>query len=182
MNKLTINDLPPEVVNRMRDMISSDEKIINMRNKKLDLLRCRDYIGAQKISSMINAIESRVINQYLADYEGQSERMNNLMGDMSEADREEINILTNSIIFLCDTIETWSMDFNAILQKYHPDYKIEMYNKIIQLGKEAKEQVEFMSKNTDMVYQVAFADSGDEITIHILNKVKSFIKKLRRKE
>lgn len=36
------------------------------------------------------------------------------MREMSEEDREEINVLTNSIIMLCDMVETFTMDCNEI--------------------------------------------------------------------
>lgn len=62
----------------------------------------------------MDGIETRVINQYLSEYEGMSESMDNFMREMSEEDREEINVLTNSIIMLCDMVETFTMDCNEI--------------------------------------------------------------------
>jgi len=38
-----------------------------------------------------------------------------------------------------------------------------------------------MSDNTDMVYQISFADEADDVSELLFNKVKSFIRKLRRK-
>ena len=101
---------------------------------------------------------------------------------MSEEDREEINVLTNSIIMLCDLVETFTMDCNEILKKYHPDYRIEMFDKVSECGKAAKAQVDFMSKSTDMVYQCAFAEDADKITEMVRNKVKAFIRKLKRRK
>ena len=100
---------------------------------------------------------------------------------MSEEDREKMNIYTNAIIFLCDIIETLSIESDEILKKYHPDYNLEMFNKISQVGKEAKSHVKFMSDNTDMIYQISFADEADDISELLFNKVKSFIRKLRKK-
>lgn len=74
------------------------------------------------------------------------------MSDMSPEDREYINTCTNAIILICDMIETFTMDFNQVLKKYHPDYRLEMYDKIMQVGKEAKAHVKFMSECTDNVY------------------------------
>ena len=45
-----------------------------------------------------------------------------------------------------------------------------------------KAQVDFMSKSTDMVYQCAFAEDADKITEMVRNKVKAFIRKLKRRE
>lgn len=92
-----------------------------------------------------------------------------------------MNIYTNTIIFLCDMIEILSSDSDQILKKYHPDYNIEMFNKIIQVGKEAKNHIKFMSENTDMIYQVSFANGADDISELLMNKVKAFIRKFRSK-
>ena len=68
------------------------------------------------------------------------------------------------------------------LKKYHPDYRIEMFDKVSECGKAAKAQVDFMSKSTDMVYQCAFAEDADKITEMVRNKVKAFIRKLKRRK
>jgi hypothetical protein len=181
MNKLTVNDLPPEVVAEMKRMISEDPQMAPLISKKNTLIRNRQYVKAMEISRLIKSIEDKVVKEYLEKYEGQTEQMGKLMEEMNDEDRENINVYTNSIIFFCDMIETLAMETDSILKKYHPDYRIEMYDKIIELGKEAHGQVKFMSDNTDSVYQVSFADSADNITTLVLNKVKSFIRKLRSK-
>lgn len=129
-NKLTVNDLPADVVERMKKMINEDRQMLKLRERHASLLRSHRYMEAMKLKQMMDGIEMRVINQYLSEYEGMSESMDNFMREMSEEDREEINVLTNSIIMLCDMVETFTMDCNEILKKYHPDYRIEMFDKI----------------------------------------------------
>lgn len=179
--KLTINDLPSDVVEKMKEAIRKDPKMQSLQQEKIKALRAYNYIEVSRLAKLIKDIENRVINDYLALYKGQSERMDSLMIDMSEEDRENMNVYTNTIIFLCDMIETLSSDSNQILKKYHPDYNLEMFDKITQLGQEAKSHVKFMSENTDMIYQVTFADGADDISELLMNKVKSFIRKLRKK-
>ena len=131
---------------------------------------------------MMDGIEKRVKNQYLSEYEGMSGSMDNFMREMSEEDREEINVLTNSIIMLCDMVETFTMDCNEILKKYHPDYRIEMFDKVSECGKAAKAQVDFMSKSTDMVYQCAFAEDADKITEMVRKQGQVFHQKAETEE
>lgn len=181
MESLTINDLPQEVVERMRKAINDDPQMIALENKRIAFIKAKQYTKAVELKKKMNSIEERVINDYLRNYKGQAESMSNLMSGMNDQDREDINVCSNAIVLLCDMLETFSMDFNAILTKYHPDYRLEMYNKIIQLGKEAKGQVKFMSECTDDLYQYSFADSADDTTELIRNKVRSFIRKIRNK-
>lgn len=180
-NKLTINDLPCEVVDEMRRMINEDKQMVALKQKKNELIKGRRFIESMKLSQMMKDIENRVINQYLSEYEGQAERMDSLIKDMTEEDREDMNTYTNSIISLADMMETFVMEINQLLKKYHPDYRLEMFDKLTQLGKEAKGQVKFMSEATDMNFQCVFADNADNLTMLVLNKVRSFNKKLHNK-
>lgn len=181
-NKLTVNDLSADVVERMKKMINEDRQMLKLRERHASFLRSHRYMEAMKLKQMMDGIEKRVINQCLSEYEGMSESMDNFMREMSEEDREEINVLTNSIIMLCDMVETFTMDCNGILKKYHPDYRIEMFDRVSECGKAAKAQVDFMSKSTDMVYQCAFAEDADKITEMVRNKAKAFIRKLERRK
>lgn len=180
-SKLTINDLPEDVVEEMKKAIRAEAQMQVLQQKKLQALKAYNYVEVARLAKLIKEVEIRVINEYLANYEGEAVRMDSLMVDMSEEDREKINIYTNAIIFLSDMIETLSIESDQILKKYHPDYNLEMFNRLIQLGKEAKNHVKFMSENTDMVYQVSFADGADDIAELLMNKVKAFIRKLRNK-
>lgn len=179
--KLTIADLPESTVERMRQAIREDKKMVELEKRHTNLIRAQRYMDAFRIKRMMNEIEEKVINMYLAEYEGQTESMYNFMQEMNDEDRDEMNILVNSIIMLCDMIDTFTLDCNELLKKYHPDYRIEMFDKVIDYGKAVKEQMDFMAKNTDMVYQCAFADDADKITELVKNKVKSFVRKLKRK-
>lgn len=179
--QLTINDLPADVVAQMKKGIREEPQMQILLQKKSQALKAYNYVEVSRLAKLIKEVETRVINNYLANYKGQSERMDTLMADMSDEDRENMNIYTNTIIFLCDMIEILSSDSDQILKKYHPDYNIEMFNKIIQVGEEAKNHIKFMSENTDMIYQVSFANGADDISELLMNKVKAFIRKLRSK-
>ena len=113
-NKLTVNDLPADVVERIKKIINEDRQMLKLRERHASFHRSHRYMEAMKLKQMMDGIEKRVINQYLSEYEGMSESMDNFMREMSEEDREEINVLTNSIIMLCDMVETFTMDCNEI--------------------------------------------------------------------
>lgn len=179
---LTIEDLPQEVVGKMKETIRNDRQMIALQKKWDKAVRCHNYVEAGKLKTLMEEVEKRVINMYLQQYKGSAERLDGLMTAMSRQDLEDMNIYTNAVIFLCDMIETFSMESNAILQKYHPDHSIEMFRKITELGKEAKVHMRFMAKETDNLFQIGFADAADDITELILNKVRSFLRKQRRNE
>lgn len=57
-----------------------------------------------------------------------------------------------------------------------------MYDTLVKLGKEANRQMKFMSEATNMIYQLQFAGEADKMQEHILNKVRSFIRRVNKKE
>ena len=42
--------------------------------------------------------------------------------------------------------------------------------------------MKFMSEATNMIYQLQFAGEADKMQEHILNKVRSFVRKVNKKE
>lgn len=181
MKKLTLNDLPKEEVEKIRIAIREDEQIVAMIKNRNALLSQYKLAEASAITYKIKQIEDKVLQNLIDDYQVESVRMDKLMLEMTNEDRDEINTLSNGIIMLCDMIETFSMDLNEILHKYHPDFHIEMYEKFKDVGKEAKDQMRFMAQNTNELYQVNFADYADDITKMVKNKAKSLVRKLREK-
>ena len=104
MEKLTINDLPEDVVERMRRAIREDSQMIALKNKHSQYIINRQYAKAVLLKKKMQEIEERVIREYLDSYEGETEDMSNLMREMSPEDREYINTCTNAIILICDII------------------------------------------------------------------------------
>ena len=77
--QLTINDLPPDVVGQMKQAIRKDSAIQALQKKRNNALRSSNYIEASRLSKLIEDVEIHTINQYLSEYEGQTERMDSLM-------------------------------------------------------------------------------------------------------
>ena len=76
-NKLTVNDLSADVVERMKKMINEDRQMLKLRERHASFLRSHRYMEAMKLKQMMDGIETRVINQYLSEYEGMSESIDN---------------------------------------------------------------------------------------------------------
>lgn len=74
-NKLTVNDLPADVVERMKKIINEDRQMLKLRERHASFLRSHRYMEAMKLKQMMDGIEKRVINQYLSEYEGMSGSM-----------------------------------------------------------------------------------------------------------
>lgn len=180
--KLTVNDLDPHTHQQMIDRIRQDKEVKKLEKKRDEMLRTHRMGEASRLTAMIKQVIERVIQAFLHEYEGKSVRCRELMKEMSAEEVTELNVYLNAIIFLSDALESFAMEANNLLHRQHPDYNIEMYDTLAQLGKEAHRQMKFMYDATGMIYQVQFASEADKMQELILNKVRSFVRKVNKKE
>lgn len=97
---------------------------------------------------------------------------------MSEDDQDRMSVNANMIIMLADILEMCCIEINEIVQKYQPEYRIEMFDDMEKLAKSCYEQIRFMWKNTDDYYQSTFSYEADNVRKMIVNKVKSLLRKV----
>lgn len=180
--KLTIDDLEEETRKQLIDKIRQDKEVQKLLKERDRLLRAHRMADASRLTAMIRQVEQHTIQVYLDEYQGESVRCAELMKEMPPEDVTELNVYLNAIIFLSDALESFSMEMNNLLHRQHPDHNIEMYDTLVKLGKEANRQMKFMSEATNMIYQLQFAGEADKMQEHILNKVRSFIRRVNKKE
>lgn len=180
--KLTIDDLEEETRKQLIDKIRQDKEVQKLLKERDRLLRAHRMADASRLTAMIRQVEQHTIQVYLDEYQGESVRCAELMKEMPPEDVTELNVYLNAIIFLSDALESFSMEVNNLLHRQHPDHNIEMYDTLVKLGKGANRQMKFMSEATNMIYQLQFAGEADKMQEHILNKVRSFIRRVNKKE
>lgn len=180
--KLTIDDLEEETRKQLIDKIRQDKEVQKLLKERDRLLRAHRMADASRLTAMIRQVEQHTIQVYLDEYQGESVRCAELMKEMPPEDVTELNVYLNAIIFLSDALESFSMEVNNLLHRQHPDHNIEMYDTLVKLGKKANRQMKFMSEATNMIYQLQFAGEADKMQEHILNKVRSFIRRVNKKE
>lgn len=180
--KLTIDDLEEETRKQLIDKIRQDKEVQKLLKERDRLLRAHRMADASRLTAMIRQVEQHTIQGYLDEYQGESVRCAELMKEMPPEDVTELNVYLNAIIFLSDALESFSMEVNNLLHRQHPDHNIDMYDTLVKLGKEANRQMKFMSEATNMIYQLQFAGEADKMQEHILNKVRSFIRRVNKKE
>ena len=72
---------------------------------------------------------------------------------------------------------------NQLLKKYHPTYRIETFDQVVELGKEARERVKMLDNYAkDTYYTNTYGTTVDKLFEMVFNKVKSFISKIKKRE
>lgn len=179
--EITIEDLPLGVQRQMRDSIRKDSAFMELSGAWARLIKTGQFARAAIIKKKMDEIEDETIRLYIKEYvHATSEPMMNLLKGMNVDDVEQWNVNVNAIILLCDMVETLVSECNQTLKKYHPDFRLEMFDHVGELGKEVQQQVQFMSNCTTMMYQTNFGDAADDIYEMVMNKCRAFSRRMIR--
>lgn len=179
--EITIDDLPLGVQRQMRDSIRKDSAFMELSGAWAGLIKTGQFARAAIIKKKMDRIEDETIRLYIKEYvHDTSEPMMNFLKGMNVDDVEKWNVNVNAIILLCDMVETLVGEYNETLHKYHPDFRLEMFDRIGELGKEVQQQVKFMSGCTTMMYQTNFGDAADDIYEMVMNKCRAFCRRMIR--
>ena len=181
--KLTIEELPKEIVDGMMSKIHKHPKYIGLAQKKAMYLKNGNYFLAMETAKAMEKIVKECLAEYIKHYEGECKKVNELTDSMTDEDRDTMAALGNSIVMMADCLETICMDCNGLLNKYHPNFRIEMFDKLQELANEARSHVRLIDgyENSDYYYNL-YGDSADKLKDLIVNKGKSFVNKLKAYE
>lgn len=181
--KLTIEELPKEIVDGMMSKIHKHPKYIGLAKKKAMYLKNGNYFLAMEATKAMEKIVKECLAEYIKHYEGECKKVNELTDSMTDEDRDTMAALGNSIVMMADCLETICMDCNGLLNKYHPNFRIEMFDKLQELANEARSHVRLIDgyENSDYYYNL-YGDSADKLKDLIVNKGKSFVNKLKAYE
>lgn len=183
MKSLRVEDLPKEIVDGMMKKINEHPTYVGLVKKKAMYLKNGNYVLAMQTAQAMERIKQECLANYIKYYEGEVKNMRELTESMSEEDKTTMSALGGSIVMLADCLETICMDTNQLLKKYHPNFRIEMFDKLQELADEASAYVRLLDgyENSDYYYNL-YGDSVDKLTQMILNKGKSFVTKLKAYE
>lgn len=181
--KITLKDLPQDVVNEFKKELLKNEKYRELSNLRQAYIRTGNYMKAMQLFETMNKIEDIFAEQYASMYTREVRKIDELIASMSEEDQTVMHTYGNMLTMLADMLDTAVMDANQLLDKYHPDYHIEMFDKLKALGAEAKSFLRMLdNSNPDQFYLNLFGDTVDKLYEMSFNKARSFVTKLRKHE
>ena len=160
---------------------NSDYKKLD--EKRISLYKQFRFAESANIQKKMKEIEQRAIDAYKKEFEGELKLVSELVQDMSQEDRDNMNYYGNMLIMMCDVIETTIVEMNQLLKKYHPSYSITTFDKVNELAQEAHARVSMLSVyNEDEFYTNHYGDTADKLFKLCYNQVKSFISKIKKHE
>lgn len=170
--------IPEFLKKKIQERIELNPKTAELREKRKQLLLSKNYIKASEMQKQLRSIEDKAYRKVFEHCSYEVVAIDKLLKTFSQEDLAEWNLQVNCMIFLCDMIERMSIEANQLLRKYHPDCSFEMFDRISEIGKEASDHISYMSHATEMVYQTNFGDYADSMYELIINKAKSFSRRM----
>ena len=172
-NNTSVKDIDTEAWEYVKKHLKRDKEYQKLQAK---------LANSKGVSFFINKMK---LDEYVANFvenlAKRSERMkvglNELTSEMTKEEVEQCTLCTDMIIYLADMVDYYSMEINSILGQYMPGGKIELYDKLIDAGKGAKDIIKFLG-TTSEGYQNMIADNADEVRIMFESTYKTMVKKL----
>lgn len=181
--EITIDSLSAEELASLKANIREQKEYKALLLKKSDLLKRGRYVEAMNLSQAIAEVEERCIRTYLQKHQGETVKVKSLIESMTPEEQEMMSAYGNALVMLADVMETMTIECNTLIQKYHPKTRIEMFDKLTEIGKEAKKHVRMLDDySSDDYYTSAYGDATDNLAEMAVNKAKGFIRKIKRHE
>ena len=181
-NQLEASDVPSEMMEQMRRQFDMDSRIIEMRTHQQVLVRQGNLQAALQIGQTIEALFSKVVYEYLKEANEEAERIDIGTLNISKEDKAEINTLIVTLFMACDIIESATMDFNDVLKRVDDTLVMEQFDDIRNLSKSAKEKLRYLSQNSKLMKDLAWAYKCDDMYDMMKNKAKSILRKRASKD
>lgn len=180
---MTHYDLTKEQLDDIRVKIRANKDYQKYVTKRAEHLRRGEMAQAMRVTKMMDEVERKAMHYYIAEAQRYKAKVNDLVKTMPEADQDLMCIYGDALVFLADVLESLVIEVNQILGRTHPDFRIEMFDRLVELGKEAKKHVRMIDYHEeDIYYTNLYGDTADKLNAMIVNQSKSFVNKIRRHE
>ena len=180
MKPLTVEDLAPEVKEKILDTRHATKEWRNLQNK-VDKAKLKyDLITVSNTLRLMRQIEYNSVKNYVESIKEENVTISELMKDVSEKDRDYFMEKLYGIVFMCDVIDGYIMDADAAAKKHFPDCELVFYNTLKALGKEVKIHLCQILKKSTQENDDFFCKYSDRIISYAEKQIGVYYRKQKR--
>ena len=180
MKPLTVEDLAPEVKEKILEMLHSTKEWRNLQNK-VDRAKLKyDLMTIKKTTDLMRQIEINAVQNYADSVEVEKVTLSELLNDMKEEDRERLMQKLYGIVFMCDVIDTYIINTDAAIKKYFPDSELTFYKTLTALGKEVKLQLNQILGKSTQKNDDFFCNYSDRVISYAERQINVYYRKQKR--
>ena len=178
----SVNDIPQELMSKLRQSFDADVKVRELRVRQQMLLRSGNYREALEVAHGIDLLFNRVVHEYLEDAKDEVEQVEVASLDMPLEDKE--NLMRHLLVcFMCaDIIKSSVLDMDSILHKYDKNMYMEMFNDIRQVMEMSEQKLSYLQKNSGYLKDLVWGEKCDNMYDMMLSKAGSIMRKRKNEE
>ena len=177
---MTQYNIPDEQMQDILARIKNSTDYQKYVKKRAEHIRRGEMAQAMRVAKMMEQLEQRSIKYYIQSYYRHKEKVNDLLAVMPDKDQDMMAAYGDAIVMLSDVLETLIVETNQLLNKYHPEFQIEMFDKLAELSNEAKKQVRMLdTQSYSDAYMSLYGITTDKLTNMVINQAKSFVSKVK---
>ena len=180
MKPITVEDLSPEVKEKILDTLHATKEWRNFQNK-VDRAKLKyDLMTIKKTTDLMRRIEINAVQNYVDSLETENITVAELLKEMNEEDREYLMKKLYGIVFMCDVIDGYIMDADATIKKHFHDCELAFYNTLKALGKEVKMQISQIIGKSTQSNDDFFCKYSDRVISYAEKQIGVYYRKQKR--
>ena len=176
---IDLKDIPDTMLSLIRERFETDERVRKLRILQDLHLRKGRYEQSFAIAGQIESLFADVVRMYIESADQQQVQFDTETMEMSRDDKDKMLQLLLVVFISCDIIESSIIDLNDTLHRTNKDVDITTFDDLSAALKMAKEKLKYLSKNSNYMDDLTWADGCDNMYRLMQNKAKAIIRKER---
>lgn len=174
---MTVNDLPQELLSKIREQFYATPKVRQMEVTRQMFLRNGNLTAALAMAQDIETLYNKCVYEYMEQNKEQVEQVEIAKAEMSIDDKEEL-MRRLLVCFMCaDIIESSVIDMDDILHRYDKNMYMEMFNDIRQVMQMSKEKLKYLQENSGYMKDLVWGEKCDDMYEMALSKAGAIMRK-----
>ena len=180
MKPITVEDLAPEVKEKILDTLHATKEWRNLQNK-VDRAKLKyDLNTVIKTKEIMRQIEVNAVQNYLESFIVEKIKVSDLLKDMSEERRDYLMKKLYGIVFMCDVIDSYILDADSTIKKHFPDCELTFYKSLVALSKEVKMQISQIIGKSTKSNDDFFCKYSDRVISYAEKQIGVYYRKQKR--
>lgn len=180
MKPLSVEDLAPEVKEKIIEMLHATKEWRNLQNK-VDRAKLKyDLMTIKKTTDLMRQIEISALQNYVDSIVEEKITIAEFMKGMNEKDRDYLMDKLYGIVFMCDVLDSYIIDADCFVKKHFPDSELTFYNTLTALGKEVKLQLNQILGKSTQDNDNFFCNYSDRIIRYAEKQIGVYYRKQKR--
>lgn len=179
---IDINDIPQDLLDKIKEQFDRDPQVVQLRIRQSEHQKKGRFMEALGVAKAIEELYQKVVYAYMEKAEQEVQGIELSTMDMPLEDKERINMLGLVMFMACDIIESAIIDVDDTLHRYDRDLHFEMFNDIRQVADMARKKLQYLSRNSGYMADMAWGDKCDNMYEMMQSKASALMRKRKREE